>query len=94
MKSEQSITSLPASPEDDRKRRMIQYTIAMSIRMVCVILCFFAHGWWLLVPALGAIILPYFAVVLANNIGSSASSKRIDVAHGVVVVPERLDGPR
>ena len=94
MKSEQSITSLPASPDEDRKRRMIQYTIAMSIRMVCVILCFFAQGWWLLAPALGAIILPYFAVVLANNIGSSASSKRIDVAHGVVVVPERLDGPR
>lgn len=86
-KAPQSITSLPASPEDDRRRRMKQYTIAMSVRMVCVICCFFAQGWWLLLPVLGAIILPYFAVVAANTIDSTASkSTKIVPPAGVLVV--------
>jgi len=45
---------------------MVRYAVAMSIRMVCLIACFFVQGWWLLVPAFGAIVLPYVAVVLAN----------------------------
>jgi len=90
MKSEQSITSLPASPEEDRRRRMIQYTVAMAIRMVCVIICFFVHGIWLLVPLAAALILPSVAVMLANNVGATRSTKRVDVAHGVLVVPEPI----
>jgi hypothetical protein len=69
MNSQQSITSLPESPDADRRRRMINYTVSMSIRMVFVILCFFVDGWWLLVTASGAILMPYVAVVLANNVG-------------------------
>ncbi|PPH57310.1 hypothetical protein C5D25_14385, partial [Rathayibacter sp. AY1D7] len=37
----------------------------MGIRMLCVICLLFAHGWWLLFFAIGAVVLPYFAVVLA-----------------------------
>ena len=70
MDQPQSITSLPESPADERRRRMIRYAIAMSIRVVCVILCLFVHGWWLLLPIAGAVILPYVAVVLAN-VGSN-----------------------
>jgi len=66
MKQTQSITTLPESPDDDRKRRMIQYGIAMTIRVACVIACFFVQGWWLFVPIVGAIVLPYIAVVFAN----------------------------
>ena len=66
MKQAQSITSLPASPDENRKRRMINYLIAMSIRVVCIIACLFVQGWWLLLPVTGAIVLPYVAVVLAN----------------------------
>ncbi|MGV8968848.1 MAG: DUF3099 domain-containing protein [Microbacteriaceae bacterium] len=77
MKNQQSITSLPESPEVDRRRRMINYSVAMSIRMIFVILCFFVQGWWLLFTAIGAILLPYVAVVLANNVvprgGASAT---------------------
>lgn len=62
----QSITSLPQSPSDDRHRRMWQYFIAMAIRVVCIILCLFVHGWWLVLPILGAVVLPYVAVVFAN----------------------------
>ena len=68
MKTQQSITSLPVSPADDRHKRMIQYTIAMTIRVICVLLLFVVQGWWLIVVAIGAIVLPYVAVVLANNV--------------------------
>ena len=67
MKTQQSITALPMSPAEDRRRRMIRYTVAMSVRLLCVILCFVVQGWWVLVFAIGAVVLPYVAVVLANN---------------------------
>lgn len=66
MNEPQSITSLPESPDDERRRRMIQYGVAMGIRLVCVIVCFFVKGWWLVLPLAGAVLLPYVAVVLAN----------------------------
>jgi len=47
---------------------MIKYTVAMSIRVICIGLCLVAQGWWLLLPAAGAVFLPYFAVVIANNV--------------------------
>jgi len=66
MNQPQSITSLPESPDAERHGRMVRYGIAMGIRVLCVIACFFLHGWWLLIPVIGAIFLPYIAVVLAN----------------------------
>ena len=72
MAKQQSITSLNRSPSDDRHSRMVRYLIAMSIRVVCIVLCVFVRGWWLLLPAIGAVLLPYVAVVLAN-----ASTRRV-----------------
>lgn len=66
MSQPQSITSLPESPDIERRRRMTRYLIAMAIRVACIFLCFFVHGWWLLLPIVGAVVLPYIAVVLAN----------------------------
>jgi len=68
---QQSITSLPPSPEAARRARMIKYSVAMGIRMVCIVLLLFVHDWWLLVCAAGAIVLPYFAVVVANVHGGA-----------------------
>ena len=45
---------------------MVKYSIAMGIRVVCIALCLVVQGWWLIVFAAGAIVLPYFAVVVAN----------------------------
>ena len=61
-----SITSLPPSPDDERRSRMRKYTIAMSVRMLCILLVFVVPGWWMWVFAAGAIVLPYIAVVLAS----------------------------
>lgn len=54
---------------------MIKYTIAMSIRVACIFAMLFAQGWWLVVCAIGAIFLPYVAVVLANVSGPSRSTE-------------------
>jgi hypothetical protein len=64
---------------------MIKYTVAMGIRLVCIGACFLVSGWWLLVPALGAIILPYFAVVLANS-ATKESQKSAPLRPGTVSV--------
>lgn len=45
---------------------MIKYSIAMGIRMVCIVALLVVPDWWKLIPAIGAVFLPYFAVVLAN----------------------------
>ncbi len=66
MKQPQSVTDLPESPEDEHRRRVFHYVLAMSIRVVCILACIWVRGWWLLLPALGAVVLPYIAVVLAN----------------------------
>ncbi|MEO9014786.1 MAG: DUF3099 domain-containing protein [Terrimesophilobacter sp.] len=53
---------------------MIRYSLTMGIRFVCVVLCVWARGWWLVLCAAGAICLPYFAVVLANVSWSAPST--------------------
>ncbi|BDZ47054.1 DUF3099 domain-containing protein [Naasia aerilata] len=62
----QSITSLPQSPDQERRSRVLKYTIAMTIRTLCVVSLLFVQGWWMAVAIVGAIVLPYFAVVIAN----------------------------
>ena len=64
--SRPSITSLPLSPDEERKHRMIKYSVAMGVRIVCLFAAILAPGWWAAVPIIGAIFLPYFAVVIAN----------------------------
>jgi hypothetical protein len=65
----QSITTVSESPEDERKSRMLKYTIAMTIRVICIVVAMFVEGWLMWLAFGGAIFLPYFAVVLANAQG-------------------------
>ncbi|WP_394551838.1 DUF3099 domain-containing protein [Agromyces sp. MMS24-JH15] len=83
MKQQYTITSLPPSPEAERRARMVKYTITMSIRVLCIFLMLFAKGWWLAVCAAGAIFLPYVAVVLANVSGPSRT-RRVDAPTGAI----------
>jgi hypothetical protein len=87
---QQSVTSLPRSPQEDRHARMVKYTIAMTIRMVCILSCLFLEGWWLAVAAIGAVVLPYFAVILANVGGNQGTA--VERPGGVVVVSARHSG--
>lgn len=88
MAKTQSITSLPRSPDDDRRSRMVKYSVTMGIRIVCIIACFFVPGWWLVIPAVGAIVLPYVAVIIANV--SSARGAPVERPAEATVV--RFDG--
>lgn len=63
------VTSIGEAPENERRRRMVIYTISMVTRFVCVALVVFTSGIWQWLFAIGAIFLPYFAVVVANNVG-------------------------
>jgi hypothetical protein len=90
MSQPQSITTLPESPDQERHRRMIQYGVAMGIRVLCVIACFFVHGWWLVVPLIGAVLLPYVAVVLANV--GSRSGGTVERPGSIVRASRRQQG--
>jgi len=74
-KPQQSVTSLPPSPDEEQRKRVIKYTVAMSVRLVCVVLFFFVHGWWLILVVVAAVVLPYFAVVVANTASSAGAGK-------------------
>lgn len=88
-KTTQSVTSVDISPDEDRRGRLIRYSIAMSIRFVCVILAVLVHGWLMWVFFAGAILLPYFAVVIANAQGAGSRGKTSATA--VVAKPLTID---
>ena len=46
---------------------MIKYAVAMGIRMVCLILIFVVDGWFKVLPVIGAVFLPWIAVIIANG---------------------------
>lgn len=68
------VTSLPEAPEAERRRRIIIYTVSMSVRFICVALVVFTSGIWQWVFGIGAVFLPYFAVVVANNVGGESKT--------------------
>jgi hypothetical protein len=73
-----SITGAVSPLSDDLDARIRRYLISMSIRVLCVILAIVIHArwhhwsWWIF--AVGAVILPYVAVVMANAVGTSAGA--------------------
>lgn len=68
------VTSVAEAPDRERRRRFIIYTISMVIRFACVALVVFSTGIWQWLFGIGAILLPYFAVVVANNVGGETKS--------------------
>jgi Protein of unknown function (DUF3099) len=65
------VTEARPSRSAEIGQRERRYLIMMGIRVVCFVLTvvlFLNHGgWFTLLPAAGAILLPYFAVVVANS---------------------------
>lgn len=80
MDKAQSVTNLAVSPEVERRSRMIRYSIAMVVRMICIVLAFVFQGWVMWVCFALAIVLPYWAVVIANTQSSTkATTKATEV---------------
>lgn len=55
---------------------MVSYSISMSLRLVCLFLCFIVPGWWVILPVIGVIVLPLVGVALANVTDPNKSSVR------------------
>ena len=62
-----SITDAATAHSEEMRQRMIKYAVAMGIRMVCLILIFVVDGWFKILPVIGAVFLPWFAVIIANG---------------------------
>ena len=65
------VTQARRSLSDDIAYRQRRYLVMMGIRTVCFVIAvvlFLNHfGWLTAIPAVGAIFIPYFAVVFANG---------------------------
>src|ERR1700690_1584438 len=65
------VTQARRSMSDDIAYRQRRYLLMMGIRALCFVIAvvlFTNHfGWLAAIPALGAIFIPYFAVVFANG---------------------------
>ena len=65
------VTQARRSLSDDIAYRQRRYLLMMGIRAVCfgiAVVMFINHlGWLTAIPAVGAIVIPYFAVVFANG---------------------------
>lgn len=64
------ITEAPASAADDIRSRQNKYLLSMALRTICVIAAVLTVGSWVFwLALLGAVVLPYVAVVVANAAG-------------------------
>lgn len=101
--SAQSATSLPRAPRDDAHTRMGKYFTMMAIRVVCFMLMVLVqpYGWYTWLFAIGAIFLPYVAVVVANVAAAPArravpperaleAAPRTDAAPAAPTQPDRV----
>ena len=65
------VTQARRSLSDDIAYRQRRYLLMMGIRALCFVIAvvlFINHfGWLTAIPAVGAIFIPYFAVVFANG---------------------------
>jgi len=65
------VTQARRSLSDDISYRQRRYLLMMGIRAACFVIAvvmFVNHlGWLTVIPVVGAIVIPYFAVVFANG---------------------------
>ncbi len=73
----QSITNAAEAHSQEMHGRVVKYATAMGIRMVCIGLIFVVDGWFKLVPMVGAVVLPWIAVVIANG-GADTNQQETD----------------
>jgi len=89
------VTDAQRPMSEDIAFRERRYLVMMGIRVACFVLAialFAAHAGWLAgIPAVGAIVLPYFAVVFANGGREPSSTKGL--RHYEPNLPERYTSP-
>ncbi len=63
-----TVTSAPTSTTDDQSGRVRRYLIMMGVRIALFGLVFVTSGWLRWAAVIGAVLIPYFAVVMANAV--------------------------
>ena len=90
-----SITDAPLKHSEEQHGRMLRYTLAMSIRIICFILAVGVgvvwETWWAMAFVAAAVVLPYVAVVDANTDGDRYMASR--AADGLNAQPQLTTGP-
>ena len=74
-----SITGAQTPHSRDLDQRVNRYLISMAIRTACVVLVLVVQGPLRWVFAVGAIVLPYIAVIAANNAGPRRQGPSVTV---------------
>src|SRR5215475_2035409 len=89
------VTEAQRSKSADIRYRERRYLIMMAIRVVCfvaaVIVFAKGGGWLTAIPAVGAIAIPYFAVVFANGGREPAGRGRFQPYEPNL--PQRFEAP-
>jgi len=83
-----SITAARRPHQADMDSRMVKYLVSMSIRTLCFVLVLVTPSPWRWFFAVGAIVLPYVAVIVAN-----AGGERRGPAPQPVVQPPAPEAP-
>ncbi len=86
-----NITDAPTAHSDEMRERMIKYSLAMGIRLVCIFLIFILPGWFKIIAVVGAVALPWFAVIIANG-GSDTANEHAGSLLDQAPLPE-LEAP-
>ena len=82
-----TVTSVQKSLAQDRAERTRRYLISMSIRTVCFVLFVVVDHPMRWVFVIGAVFLPYIAVVLANAVDRSGEGQLEAVDHQQRMLP-------
>lgn len=83
-----SVTSARAPLSSDQASRNRRYLVSMSIRIVCFILCIVFSGWLRWAFFIGALILPWVAVVIANAGRENAEGAADSLQHSPWMLEE------
>ena len=85
------ITEARESHTVEQDTRVRKYTITMTVRVVCFVLAFFTTDWLRWFFLIGAIFLPYIAVVIANG-GADITRRQPPAEFYQPTEPEALEG--
>lgn len=89
-----TVTTAPQSLADDSDHRLRQYLWTMGIRTSCFFAAVLIDSWVRWVFAVGAVVLPYFAVVIANAVGPRWGQQISAVdTYAALQPPTRPTGP-
>ncbi len=69
----QLVTTAPENLQQEQSGRIRRYLTAMGIRTVCFLAAVPLHGWARWTAVVMAVVLPYFAVVMANAVRPRAA---------------------